>query len=61
MDDRKKAKERIQIQRAFSYSRLGTEFMSAAYENLVPTRQIPISVEKPLGIHREKEGRQWAM
>lgn len=61
MDDQKKATKRIQIQRAFSYSRLGTEFMSAAYENLVPVQQIPISVENSLNIHREKEVRQWAM
>ena len=61
MDDKKKAKKRIQIQRAFSYSRLGTEFMSAAYENLVPVQQIPISVENSLNIHRDKEVRQWAI
>ncbi len=61
MDDKKDTKKRIQIQRAFTYSRLGTEFMSAAYENLVPIQRISISTEKPLGSYREKEGRQWAM
>ena len=61
MDDQKKAKKRIQIQRAFSYSRLGTEFMSAAYENLVPIQQIPIPAENIPAIHRDKEVRQWAM
>lgn len=61
MDDQEKAKKRIQIQRAFSYSRLGTEFMSAAYENLVPIQQIPISAENLPDIHRDKEVRQWAM
>ena len=61
MDDKKDTKKRIQIQRAFTYSRLGTEFMSAAYENLVPIQRISISTEKSLGSYREKEGRQWAM
>ena len=61
MDDQEKAKKRIQIQRAFSYSRLGTEFMSAAYENLVPIQQIPLSAENLSDIHRDKEVRQWAM
>jgi len=61
MDDKKKAKKRIQIQRAFSYSRLGTEFMSAAYEKLVPIQQIPISAKNSLDIRRGKEERKWAM
>jgi hypothetical protein len=61
MDDKKETKNRIQIQRAFSYSRLGTEFMSAAYENLVPIQKIPISAERSLRTHWEKEERQWAM
>ena len=61
MDDRKKAKKRIHIERAFSYSRLGSEFMSAAYENLLPVQQIPISAENTLGIRRRKEVRQWAV
>jgi len=61
MDDQEKTKKRIQIQRAFSYSRLGAEFMSAAYENLVPIQQIPISADNPPNMHRDKEVRQWAM
>ena len=61
MDEKKEPKKRIQIQRAFCYSRLGTEFMSAAYENLVPIQQIHISAEKSLKTHWEKEERQWAM
>lgn len=56
MDDKKKAKKKIHIQRAFSYSRLGTEFMSAAYENLVPIQQISLSVEKSLDIHTHPTG-----
>ena len=61
MDDKKEPRKRIQIQRAFSYSRLGTEFMSAAYENLVPIQQVPLSMEESPEVSREKEGRQWAM
>ena len=61
MDDKKEAKKGIPIQRAFDYSRLGVEFMSAAYENLVPIKRIPISAE---GIHTStgaQEARKWAM
>lgn len=61
MDGKKETRRKIQIQRAFSYSRLGKEFMSAAYENLVPIQQIPISAGKSLETHWKKEERQWAM
>ena len=61
MDDKEKAKKRIHIQRTFSYSRLGSEFMSAAYENLLPVQQMPTSAENTRSIRRRKEGRQWAV
>jgi hypothetical protein len=61
MDDKKETKKRIQIQRAFNFSRLGPELMSAAYESLVPIKRIPISAEKSTKTHCKKEQRQWAM
>jgi hypothetical protein len=61
MDDKKETKKRIQIQRAFNFSRIGPELMSAAYESLVPIKRIPISAEKCTKTHGKKEKRQWAM
>lgn len=61
MDDKKETKREIQIQRAFNYSRLGPEFMSAAYESLVPILRIPISAEESTRTNGKKEERQWAM
>jgi len=61
MDDKKETKREIQIQRAFNYSRLGPEFMSAAYESLVPIQRIPLSVEESTRTNGKKEERQWAM
>jgi hypothetical protein len=61
MENINEAKRRIHIQRAFSYSRLGPELMSSAYESLVPTRQMPLCAEKQTknsGIEKE---RRWAM
>ncbi len=61
MDEKKEAKNKIQVQRAFNFSRLGPEFMSAAYESLVPIQRIPIAAEKTTKDHGKKEVRQWAM
>ena len=61
MDDKKEAKKKIEIQRAFDFSRLGPEFMSAAYESLVPIQRIPIAAKKTTKNHGKKEVRQWAM
>jgi hypothetical protein len=61
MDDKKKAIKRIQIQRAFAYSRLGTEFISAAYESLVPIQRIVLSEGPIQTFHDMKEARKWAM
>jgi hypothetical protein len=57
MENIKEAKRRMYIQRAFSYSRLGPELMSAAYESLVPTRRMPLCAEKQpknSGIKKER-------
>jgi hypothetical protein len=61
MDNVKEAKKKIQIQRTFSYSRLGPELMSAAYESLVPTKRMPLSAEKRTRTPGMKEQRRWAM
>ncbi len=61
MDNVKEAKKRIQIQRSFSYSRLGSELMSAAYESLVPTMRIPLSTEEQAKTSGTKEERRWAV
>ena len=61
MDNVKEAKKRIQIQRTFSYSRLGSELMSAAYESLVPTKRMPLSAEGQARTLDMKEERRWAV
>jgi len=61
MENIKEAKRKIHIQRAFSYSRLGPELMSAAYESLVPTRRIPLCAEKQNKNSGIEEERRWAM
>jgi len=61
MDSIKEAKKKIQIQRTFSFSRLGPELMSAAYENLVPIKRMPLSAKQRTKTSDVKEERQWAM
>ena len=61
MDNIKEAKKKIQIERTFSYSRLGPELMSAAYESLVPIKRMPLSAEQRTITSDFKEERQWAM
>ena len=61
MDNIKEAKKKIQIERTFSYSRLGPELMSAAYESLVPIKRMPLSSEQRTKTSDLKEERQWAM
>ena len=61
MDNVKEAKKRIPIQRTFSYSRLGPELMSAAYESLVPTKRMPLSAEGQAKCSGIKEERRWAV
>jgi hypothetical protein len=61
MENIKKAKRRIHIQRAFSYSRLGPELMSAAYESIVPTRRMPLCAEKQSKNSGMNKERRWAM
>lgn len=61
MDNIKEVKKKIQIQRTFSYSRLGPELMSAAYESLVPTKRMPLSAGQRTKTSDMKEERQWAM
>jgi len=61
MENMKQAKRRVHIQRAFSYSRLGPELMSTAYESLVPTRRIPLCAEKQTKNSDIKKERRWAM
>jgi hypothetical protein len=61
MDDIKEAKRKIQIQRTFSYSRLGPELMSAAYESLIPIKRMALSAEKRTRTPGMKEERRWAM
>ena len=61
MDNVRERKKRIQIQRTFSYSRLGPELMSAAYDSLVPTKRMPLSVEGQARTLDMKEERRWAV
>jgi hypothetical protein len=61
MDNVKEAKKRIQIQRTFSYSRLGPELMSAAYESLVPIKRMPLFAEGQIKTSGTKEERRWAV
>ena len=61
MENIKEAKRRMHIQRAFNYSRLGPELMSAAYESLVPTRRMPLCAEKQTKNSDIKKERRWAM
>jgi hypothetical protein len=61
MDNVRETKKRIQIQRTFSYSRLGPELMSAAYESLVPTKRMPLSAEERARTLGMKEERRWAV
>ena len=41
----KEKHERIQVERAFGYSRLAPQLMAAAYERLVPIRRMPLCQE----------------
>jgi hypothetical protein len=61
MDNVRETKKRIQIQRTFSYSRLGPELMSAAYESLVPTKRMPLSAKGQVRSLDMKEERRWAV
>lgn len=61
MGNVKEAKKMIRIQRAFNYSRLGPELMSAAYESLVPIKRMPLSADKRTRTSNVKEEQQWAM
>jgi hypothetical protein len=61
MDNVRDTKKRIQIQRTFSYSRLGPELMSAAYESLVPTKRMPLSAKGQVRSLDMKEERRWAV
>jgi len=61
MENIKEAKRRMHIQRAFSYSRLAPELMSAAYESLVPTRRLSLCAEKQTKNSDIKKERRWAM
>ena len=61
MDDKKETQKGIQIQRAFVYSRLGAEFMSTAYESLVPIKRIVLLEGQIQTLHHMKEERKWAM
>jgi hypothetical protein len=61
MDNIKEPKKKIQIQRTFSYGRLGPELMSAAHESLVPIKRMPLSAEQRTKASDVKEQRQWAM
>lgn len=61
MDDKKETKKGIQIQRAFAYSRLGTEFIATAYESIVPIKRIALSEGQIQTSHDMKEAPKWAM
>lgn len=61
MDGKRDIEWRISIKRAYDHSRLGPQSNAAAYENLLPLKQAPVSNTSERNHSQKKEKQKWAM
>ena len=61
MDGKRNTEWKILVKRAYDHSRLGPQSNAAAYEDLLPLKQVPVSKANESKPGQGRERQKWAM